>query len=361
MPQPTPSQTDLLALLGSVSTGLARIRGINETAPIFGDGYRLQFDEWDWEIGVGTYGLYRHAKSTGNDTLITALAEWYDMQIARGLPPRQVNSSSPMLTLALLLDHVERPDWESLVQDWADWLIDDLARTEDGGFQHVVKERMNDGELWDDTLYMTCLFLAVAGKRFGRQDWVDESVYQFLIHTRFLSNPKTGLWYHGWTFHGRHNFANAFWARGNSWITVAIPELLSIVPTIGAANRRYLQAVLTAQVAALARLQNTEGFFHTLLDDPTAPIEASATAGIAYGVSRGIQLGLLADKYRPLVASAQAAVIGCIQPDGIVAHVSDGTPMGHSLEFYRQIPDIPAPYGQALTMLMLVDMLEQAK
>ncbi len=345
----------LLSQLRNVATGLARLRGINETAPLAGDGFRLQFDEWDWEIGVGVYGLYRHAEATGDAGLIAALAEWYDWQIGRGLPPRQVNSTAPMLALACLIDHVDRPDWEALVTDWANWLLDGLARTEDGGFQHVVKERANEGELWDDTLFMTCLFLARAGKRLNRPDWIEEAVYQFLVHARYLADPKTGLWYHGWTFEGRHNFAGAFWARGNSWVTIAIPELIAMVPDLPPATRRHLCAVLRAQVDRLAALQGAGGFFHTLLDDPASPIEASATAGIAYGVSRAIELGLLGARYRAMSERARAAVLTCIGPDGIVSHVSDGTPMGHTLEFYRQIPDIPAPYGQALTMLMLVD------
>ncbi|WP_176086716.1 glycoside hydrolase family 88 protein [Martelella sp. HB161492] len=355
------TRQELLGHLSNVATGLSRIRGINETAPIAEGAFSLQFDEWDWEIGVGVYGLYRHARATGDKALIAALANWYDWQIGRGLPPRQVNSTAPMLALSMLIDEVERPDWEELVQDWADWLVTGLARTEDRGFQHVVKERMNDGELWDDTLFMTCLFLANAGKRFNRADWIEEAVYQFLIHARYLSDPKTGLWYHGWTFNGRHNFANALWARGNSWITIAIPELFSIVGDLPEATHDYLANVLAAQVRALEKLQDAGGLFHTLLDDATSPVEASATAGIAYGISRGIDLGILPESYRPVAERAFAVVIGCIGDDGIVAHVSDGTPMGHTLDFYKQIPDIPAPYGQALTMLMLVDAISRSE
>ncbi len=353
------NQEALLSHLSSVATGLARLRGINETAPLEAGGFKLQFDEWDWEIGVGVYGLFRHAESTGDDKLMAALADWYDWQIKRGLPPRQVNSSAPLLALSGLIDHVDRPDWNDLVQDWAQWLVDGLAKTEDQGFQHVVKERPNEGELWDDTLFMTCLFLARAGVRFDRPDWVEEAVYQFILHARYLSEPKTGLWYHGWTFLGRHNFAGAFWARGNAWITIAIPELFSIVPDLPLAQARFLKNVLASQVATLAQLQNADGFFHTLLDDPSSPIEASATAGISYGISRGIDLGLLDADLRGVSDKAFDAVLTCIEDTGIVSHVSDGTPMGHTLDFYRQIPDCPTPYGQALTMLMLVDALSR--
>lgn len=355
-----PTKDTLLQDLKDVATGLARLRGNDETAPISEDGYKLQFDEWDWEIGVGVYGLYCHADSTGDAALLQALADWYDFQIGRGLPPRQVNSTAPMLALSCLVDHFDRPDWRALVDDWADWLMNGLPRTEDHGFQHTVKEGPNEGELWDDTLFMTTLFLAHAGKRAGRQDWVDEAVYQFIIHARYLSEPKSGLWYHGWTFLGRHNFAGALWGRGNAWITIAIPLLMSIVPDMAEKDHRFLGNVLRAQVTTLAKLQNADGFFHTLLDDPGSPIEASATAGIAYGVSRGIELGLLDAGLADVVESARRAVRGCIDERGIVTHVSDGTPMGHTLDFYRQLPDIPTPYGQALTMLMLVDAMAKA-
>lgn len=353
---------DVSRLLSSVATGLARLKGMNETAPLASDRFTIQFDEWDWEVGVGLYGLIRHAEASGDADLMASIAAWYDWQIGRGLPPRQVNSSSPMLPLCVLIDHVKRPDWEALVQDWADWLMAGLARTEDGGFQHVVKERANDGELWDDTLFMTCLFLARAGKRFGRQDWVDEAIHQFLVHARYLSDPVTGLWYHGWTFNGRHNFAKAFWGRGNCWITVAIPELFSLVgDLIPPFATRFLTSVLSSQVRSLSKLQQADGIFCTLLDDPHSPAETSATAGFAYGIQRAVEIGLLPESALPIADKAFEAVVQRIAEDGIVLEVSDGTPMGHDLDFYRRIPNVPAPYGQALVLLMLVQTLSELK
>ncbi|CUA97142.1 Rhamnogalacturonyl hydrolase YesR [Pannonibacter indicus] len=351
----------LSATLSRVAVGLARLKGMNETAAISEDAYDLQFEEWDWEVGVGIYGLIRHAEAVGDRSLIEAIARWYDWQISKGIPPRQVNSSSPMLPLSVLIDHVDRPDFEALVKDWADWLMTSLARTRDGGFQHVVKERMNDGELWDDTLFMTCLFLARAGQRFGRQDWIEEAFYQFLVHERFLADPVTGLWYHGWTFNGNHNFAKAFWARGNAWITVAIPELFGLVKDIPGHLKAHLTFILDAQVRTLAANQRGNGMFCTLVLDPQSPEETSATAAIAYGILRGIDLGLLPQDYRPVADRALAAVLERIDDSGIVLQVSDGTPMGHTLDFYRQIPNVPAPYGQALVMLLLVRALAEGR
>lgn len=354
--------TDLNKTRDRVAEGMARLKAINQTVAPVVERFEIQFDEWDWEVGVGLYGLMQQAAVTRDRERIDALARWYDWQIGRGLPPRQVNSTAPMLPLVMLIDHVERPDWEVLVQDWADWLMTGLARTDDRGFQHVVKERPNTGELWDDTLFMTCLFLARAGRRFARQDWIDEAVYQFILHARYLSDPKSGLWYHGWTFLGRHNFAAAFWARGNAWVTAAIPELFDLLGGVEALPSpvvRYLTAVLTAQVDALQRLQRPDGMFHTLLDHPDSPVETSATAGISYGILRATETGLLPATYRDMALNGFAAVLERIGDEGIVAEVSDGTPMGHSLDFYKAIPNVPAPYGQALVILLLGEIIRQ--
>jgi unsaturated rhamnogalacturonyl hydrolase len=354
-----PTSEEIADALDRVALGMCRLKGIHDVGSKDGD-VRIQFDEWDWEVGVGLYGLYRQAVQRKDQATFAALEAWYDWQIGRGLPPRQINSTAPMLPLVMLLGHVDRPDLYDLVCDWAQWLVTALPKTEDGGFQHVVKERLNEGELWDDTLFMACLFLARAGKIAGRQDWIDEAVYQFLLHARYLSNAATGLWYHGWTFLGRHNFACAFWARGNAWITVAIPELLDLVPEIASADRRFLVAVLTAQVATLKRLQRADGMWTTLLDDPASPIEASATAGFAYGILRGIDAGILPETDRQHADRALDAVLARIDPDGIVLDVSDGTPMGHDLDFYRRIGNVAAPYGQALAILLLAEVLRGA-
>lgn len=60
----------------------------------------------------------------------------------------------------------------------------------EGGFQHVTSDRVNEGELWDDTLFMTVLPLANIGRILGRQDYIDEAVYQYLVHTKYLADKR---------------------------------------------------------------------------------------------------------------------------------------------------------------------------
>lgn len=340
--------------IDQLNAGFRRLKGIGDVEARASEGQdEILFVEWDWEVGVGLYGHFRDAEARGDPAMTDQLARWYDRQIARGLPARQVNSTAPMLALACLSESAGRQDWTDLCNDWATWLVDTLPKTPEGGFEHVVKEGRRPGQLWDDTLFMAVLFLAQCGRNAGRADWMAEAHYQFLVHIRFLADTRTGLFFHGWTFEGRHNYARALWARGNAWLTIAIPELFVIATPEDPALRRFLETALRSQVDALGAFQAANGMFHTLLDDPTSPVEASATAGIGYGVLMGVRQGALPEETLEIARRALEAVLARIGPDGILQDVSDGTAMGDDLEHYRQIPNTAAPYGQALANLFL--------
>jgi unsaturated rhamnogalacturonyl hydrolase len=187
----------------------------------------------------------------------------------------------------------------------------------------------------------------------GQRRYVDEAERQFLVHARYLADTKTGLWFHGWTFAGRHNFARALWARGNSWITVGILDLVDLAEAV-AAVRDHLLGVLGAQVQTLLEAAGASGAWHTLLDDPGSYEEISATAGFGYGPDEGGA----ARPWRRRDAGAGGlraleAVMRQHQADGVVDNVSYGTRMGHDLQFYRDIPIQPTGYGQALAILCL--------
>ena len=216
-------------------------------------------------------------------------------------------------------------------------------------------------QLWDDTLMMVCLFLAKAGVVLDRPELIDEAEYQFLIHVRYLQNVREGLFYHGWTFDCRHNFAKAFWARGNSWYTVAAIELYDITKRDNAAMR-MIKTAWPDQVLALWKKQRVNGLYTTLIDVEEVYSETSATAGIAYGVLKGLRLGWLTeDKYREMGALAANAVIDQIDENGAVQGVSCGTGMGHDFDYYKKIPVSPTAFGQGLTFLMLTELMQKAE
>ncbi len=323
-------------------------------------GDYISFQSWEWPQGVGLYGLVRLWLHGGDADVRTLLEDWYAARNAEGLPPLNVNTTAPMLALSLLWRETRDERWTPVLNAWADKVMNELPRTKEGAFEHNVSDKINAGELWDDTIYMVGLFLASFGSASGREELVHEATRQFLVHSRYLSDPQTGLWFHGWTFDGRHNFARARWGRGNAWITAAILDLIELA-ALPPAVENFLIGVLESQVEALLPLQTAAGAWRTLLDDPSSYEEISATAGFGYALLKASRQNIGTPAWKEAGLRALSAVLANIDANGTVQNVSYGTRMGHDLQFYKNIPIQPTGYGQALAILCLVEGLEHTK
>jgi len=315
------------------------------------------WEGWEWTHGVGLYGIWQYYDQTGDPKMRGIIDAWFDARLAEGTT-KNVNTMAPFLTLACRYEETRDRTLLPWLDSWAEWAMREMPRTPRGGMQHITLAEENHHQLWDDTLMMTVLPLTKIGLLLGRQDYVDEAAFQFLTHVAYLMDRETGLWFHGWSFEGNHNFAKARWARGNSWLTMVIPDFLELVDLPERDPvRRFLLEVLDAQVSALAKLQDPSGLWHTLLDDQSSYLEASATAGIAYGILKAVRKGYIDPKHGAVAEKAIRAVISNISDDGELQQVSFGTGMGPDLDFYREIPLTSMPYGQAMAILCLAEYL----
>jgi unsaturated rhamnogalacturonyl hydrolase len=321
-----------------------------------GDDIR-RYQHWEWTQGVGLYGLWKLFAKTKDQRYLDILTKFFDAQLDIGFPALNVNTAAPFLTMSYVGEYLNDERYLGPCRDAACWIMESFPRTKEGGFQHMTSDTLNDQELWDDTLFMTVLFLANMGRIEGKQEYIDEAERQFLLHAKYLADPETGLWYHGWTFNGNHNFAAAFWGRGNCWVTIAIPEFLQMVPCHEEVAAQ-LKEILLRQVQSLVRFQNENGMWHTLIDDPTSYVESSATCGFGYGILKAVHTGLIDPAFEATARKALKPMLGYIADTGVVNQVSYGTPMGReSKDFYKNIELRQMPYGQALAMLFLAECL----
>ena len=341
-------QTDYLEISQRVLGKLQHNRGTGDIHD------HLTLDTWEWPQGVAVYAMYKLYKATGNKQTLEDMRAWYARHLAKGLPSKNVNTMAPMLGMTLLYKETGDETYRPIIEEWSQWVMTQMPRTQEGGLQHITSDDVNEQQLWDDTLYMTCLFLYQAGDALGREDMKQEAEYQFLLHIKYLHSPKTGLWYHGYCFQGRHHFGQAYWGRGNSWFTACAVDFAEWIPD--GPVRRLILNTWQEQCKALLSVQDPEsGLWHTLLDQPDSYLETSASAAIAYGLLKGSRLGLLDEECRAAGEKALQGVIAQVAEDGTVQGVSYGTPMGWTQDFYRTIPIQPTAYGQGLTFLMLTE------
>jgi unsaturated rhamnogalacturonyl hydrolase len=329
------------------------------------------WDGWEWTHGIGLYGLWHYYTLTGDSSTLDIIQSWFQKQLSLGTT-KNINTMSPFLALAYLYEETGNKTFVPWLDTWAEYLMNDLPRTKYNGFQHETYAQFNKDELWDDTLMMSCLPLAKIGLVLNRPAYVEEAKRQFLLHCQYLCDTSTGLFFHGWKWNSDeegkgglevgHNFARARWARGNSWLTIAIPdfiELLNLKETDPL--RQFLIHTLESQCAALLKLQGENGMWRTLLDVPVSEgsyEEASATAGFAYGMLKAVRKRYISGAvYQESAAKAIKAVLQRIDKDGELQEVSFGTGMGHDLQHYKDIKITSMPYGQAMAIMALGEYL----
>lgn len=321
--------------------------------------------EWDWPQGVGLYGLLRIMQARKNEDYKEFLYQWFKDNMREGLPSKNINTTTPLLTLAELNGYYHDQEFEALCFKWVDWLMNCLPRTMERGFQHVTSAngdrqgvRLNENEMWIDTIFMTVLFLNRMGQKYQNQSWIDESIHQVLMHIKYLWDKETGLFYHGWTFNERNNFGGIFWCRGNSWFTLGILDYIDMFKgTMNAGVKEFVVDTYKAQVEALKGLQGKSGLWHTVLTDGDSYEEVSGSAAITAGILKGIRYGILDDSYLPCAWKAVEAILDSIDRDGTVLNVSGGTGMGYDADHYKNILIAPMAYGQSLTILALAEAL----
>ena len=325
--------------------------GFKESCPLS----IVNMKTWEWAQGVGLYGLQKYYVQTKNPAMLKFLTGWFDENIQNGLPPKNVNTVCPMLTLTYVYEYTQDERYLTLIREWSQWVMLEMPRTDEGGIQHTTIEAENRQQMWADTLFMTVMFLARAGVLLGKQEYVDEAVRQFLLHIKYLSDRKTGLWFHGWSFARRDNFGDIHWARGNCWYTAGAVDFLDIPEDLNEGVKNFIIGTLLAQVEALEKYQEEDGMWHTIIDDPSSYSETSATAGFAYGILKAVRLGYIPEKFRKCGVRAMEAVMKNIDAAGIVGKVSYGTALSMNIDDYRNVPCCPMTYGQALAVLMLTE------
>ncbi len=227
------------------------------------------------------------------------------MQQANGKTPNAVASG---LGMAFLYRVTREGKYKEVCDKiYKDYLL--IKRSKDGGVSHLVKNI----ELWDDTIFMIGEFLIEMYRATGDTNYIDELVKQVSIHRNKLQDPEWGLWVHGWdndnkshcTFCGQMYWpdkstrkSSEIWGRGNGWIVVTLSDAIECLPQENK-QRSILTGYLKEMLYRLPELQdkNTGHWYQLPVKNnhPKNYIESSCTAMFAYGISRGLQMGIIQD------------------------------------------------------------------
>lgn len=320
--------------------------------------YTLDMDLiWDWPCGVAYYGVARAWQASGKQAYLDRLIAWTDEYIAAGLPVWTVNACAMGHMLLTLYQATGEQKYLDIINAKLDYLRQKAPRFGEGVLQHTVSANNDFPEqCWADTLFMAAYFMLRAGVLLDDRTLTLDALNQYYWHIHYLQNPDTGLWYHGYNNICGDHMSGFYWGRANAWAAYTMSRVNKVLP------QAYLyppfmdvDCSLRDQLAALRRLQGGDGLWRTLLDDPEAYGEVSATAGIAAAM---VTLGNpLHKKY---VVRALDGVLDNIAENGRVLNVSGGTAVMNDRAGYLGVPKKWAQgWGQGLALTLLAAVLEE--
>ncbi|MGF7142194.1 unsaturated rhamnogalacturonyl hydrolase [Anaerotaenia torta] len=314
---------------------------------------------WDWPCGVAYYGVSRAYEISGKEEYLNMLVAWTDEYIELGLPDLTVNTCAMGHVLLTLYEATGNEKYWEIILKKVDYLRNHALRFGDGVLQHTVSKGNDFPEqAWADTLFMAAFFLLRVGGKLQDQELIQDALNQYYWHIKYLQDPATGLWYHGYNNIHRDHMSGFHWGRANAWAAYTMSKVK------GQLKAWYLypqcmdvECSLRDQLAALKLLQTDNGLWRTVLDDEESYEEVSASCGIAAAMVNNNNP--LHSKY---VQKALKGVLENISEDGRVLNVSGGTAVMKDRDGYRQVPkDWIQGWGQGLALAFFADLIDNRR
>jgi unsaturated rhamnogalacturonyl hydrolase len=298
--------------------------------------YGHDFDQLTYLPGMALIGQMRLAHTAE----VAKLAERY-------LDGRDNLARANSLTLAghlvfgELAERTNDPRWVQLVRKAAD-----TGFTETG----AMKESMPYHDEMSDSVFMAIPILAKAGKLTGDRKYFDMAARHFEFMRKLVQRPD-GLYRHS-------PLTDAAWGRGNAFPALGLALALSDFPPDHPAYDSMVSA-LVQHLDALMPLQNEDGLWREVVDQPGAYAEFTATAMIGTAIMRGIRNGWLDSRtYRPAVDKAWHAILDRVGPNGLLFDVCESTNKQRTLEDYlnRQAILDREPRGGGMALIFATEM-----
>jgi unsaturated rhamnogalacturonyl hydrolase len=311
---------------------------------------------WDWPCGVAYYGVSKAYEITKNEKYLNLLKDRIDEHIELGLPKWTINACAMGHCLITLYEATQDEKYWDIVMSKVDFLRHDALRFGDSVLQHTVSINNDFPEqAWADTLFMAAYFMLRVGVKLKDQDIINDALNQYYWHIKYLQDPNTGLWYHGYNNITGDHMSGFYWGRANAWAAYTMSRVSKILLD-GYLYPKFMDIAgsLNEQLSALKLLQTENGLWRTILDDEDSYEEVSASFGIAAAmITKGNPLHM---KY---INKAIKGLSMHVTEDGRVTDVSGGTAVMKDRNGYRNISkDWIQGWGQGLGLAFYATLLD---
>lgn len=182
--------------------------------------------------------------------------------------------------------------------------IANQPRTCEGNFWHKA---IYPNQVWLDGIYMAQVFYALYEANFGTGDFTDIVSQLENVRAKMFDDVKR-LYYHGYDASRTAFWADPvtgrsknFWLRSIGWFSVALADLLEIIPSDAA---KSLKKIFVELMAGIAQYADPETGMYWQVPDQGGRegnyLETSGSSMIAYAMLKGARLGILTGEYAVL-------------------------------------------------------------
>lgn len=245
----------------------------------------------------------------------------------------------------------EFPELQLQLRDSAQRIYDFIdtkaLRNGDG----VILHNVDLPNIYIDTVYFTAPVLQKIGTFLGLP-WQDEAVMQILLHLERLQDGSKPFYIHCEENLGGLR-SEGSWARGNGWVMMSLAEILPFLPKNSLAYKD-LKGRFQVLALALSEYQTRNGLWRTILDDPSAYEETSASAMYLFAYARGRNSGLLGAEFDKVIKRAYAGLEQHVNRQGIFTGTSEGTWPG-TIEYYKSLKTGEWWWGTGSYLLALTE------
>src|ERR1700691_268433 len=245
-----------------------------------------------WGDAILCDGLLYSARALKIDAPVGAAQGWFAPKLASG--PRTngwfwfwAAEALPALDLYV---KTNEPRYLEYARAIVSFMEKSAARTADGAFVPHPPAL----EVWIDVCYFTAPALALLGRISGDRAMLERAADQMIVHRDHLIDPDSGLFWHV-AYVERNAHSPCLWARGNSWFSIAAPQVIAEVEAAGGTHRlaakvEKIRAALARQLNQIVSLQDESGLWHTVINRDDSYLEASSAAGFALALGRALPL-----------------------------------------------------------------------
>ena len=304
---------------------------------------------WDWPCGVAYYGIADVYEKTGKEEYLKLLKDRVDELIELGLPKVWTVNTCAMghCLITLYKASGEQKYWD-IVMSKINYIRKEALRFGENVLQHTVSSKNDFPEqCWADTLFMAAFFLLRVGIELEDEELIEDALNQYYWHIKYLQNPETGFYYHGYDNIAGNHMSGFYWGRANAWAAFTMSQVGNILPKCYL-YPKYMDVAgsLSEQLSVLKLVQTENGLWRTILDDEESYEEISASAGIAAAMlSAGNPL------HTKYINKAIKGLLANVSEDGRVLNVSGGTAVMNDKDGYRNISrDWIQGWGQGLAL-----------